>query len=78
MERHTFDLISFLFGAFFVGAGLSAVFFGDPFDHFDGRWVWPAILIVAGLGVLATTMRTRHGADAATLDEATPQDTPPN
>jgi hypothetical protein len=59
MQRHSFDIISFLFGALFVGAGLSAVLFDNAFSRFDGRWVWPALLVVAGVAVLVTTWGRR-------------------
>jgi hypothetical protein len=49
MERHPFDPLSFLAGAFFAVAGL-AVLFGDgafPFVH--ARWIWPVLLIATGV-----------------------------
>ena len=63
MQRHPFDVISFLFGALFVGAGVSAVLFDESFASIDGRGVWPVVLIIAGVGVLTATLggRRRNG-----------------
>ncbi len=66
MQRHSFDIISFLFGALFVGAGVSAVLFDEAFSRFDGRWVWPALLVVAGVAVLVATWSRRERTDAPT------------
>lgn len=59
MKPHPFDIISFLFGALFVGAGVSAVLFDSAFSGFDGRWVWPVLLVAAGVAVLAATWARR-------------------
>ena len=59
MKRHSFDMISFLFGALFLGAALSAVLIDGPLDAIDGRFVWPVVFIVTGVAVLAVTIRGR-------------------
>jgi NO-binding membrane sensor protein with MHYT domain len=68
MKRHSFDIISFLFGALFVGAGVSAVLFNGAFSRFDGRWVWPALLVVGGVVFALSTWRPLYKGDA-TADE---------
>lgn len=70
MRRHSFDIISFLFGALFVAAGTSAILFDDAFTRFDGRWVWPAVFVVGGVAVLATTWGRREH------ENAQPEETP--
>lgn len=53
MEQHRFNLVSFIFGLLFVGA-MAAHFGSDLWpDSLDSRWVWPALLVVAGIAVLA-------------------------
>lgn len=75
MKRHSFDVISFLFGALFVAAGVSAVLFDSAFSRFDGRWVWPIVLVVAGVAVLAATWGRRDKADSEAT-EAGPAEFP--
>ena len=72
MKRHSFDVISFLFGALFVAAGVSSVLFDSAFSRFDGRWVWPIVLVVAGVAVLVATWSRRGnpGSDATSPSPA--------
>ncbi|MEN3357853.1 MAG: hypothetical protein V7637_1835 [Mycobacteriales bacterium] len=59
MRRHEPDLVSFIFGLFFVGAaaiwGLSAV----P-GHPVRGWALPALLIVVGAVGLLTSLAVRR------------------
>ena len=73
MERHPFDVVSFLFGALFIAAGVTAVLYDRTSLGIDGRWVWPVVLLVAGVAVLGATLRPRWrravpGDDAAEPD----------
>ena len=72
MDRHPFDVVSFLFGALFIGAGVSAVLFNAPFSSLDWRWVWPVVLILAGAAVLGATLSSGRSArkEAAETDLA--------
>ena len=56
MQRHTFDVVSFLFGMFFVGAAAFALAVGDELPGFDYRWIWPVVIIIAGVVVLASAL----------------------
>ncbi len=56
MQRHDFDLISFLFGLLFAGIGASVIAIEEGFDPELGAWLWPALLIVAGFVVLSSTV----------------------
>jgi hypothetical protein len=56
MQRHTFDVVSFLFGMFFVGVAAFALAVGDELPGFDYRWIWPVVIIVAGIVVLASAL----------------------
>lgn len=56
MQRHSFDVVSFLFGMFFVGAAAFAFAVGDELPDLDYRWIWPVVIIVAGIGVLGSAV----------------------
>ena len=61
MKRHSFDPVSFLFGALFLAVGISIVvgdgsIFGD-----DARWFWPVVIIVLGLVVTVSSLWDRSG-----------------
>ncbi len=56
MQRHDFDLISFLFGLLFAGIGVSVIAIEEGFDPELGAWLWPALLILGGFVVLSSTV----------------------
>jgi hypothetical protein len=56
MQRHSFDVVSFLFGLFFVGAAAFALAVGDELPDLDYRWIWPVVIIIAGIGVLGSAL----------------------
>ena len=56
MQRHRFDLISFLFGLFFGGIGLWVIAIEEGFDPDLGAWLWPALLIAGGTVVLTSAL----------------------
>lgn len=59
MTRHPLDPVSLVFGLFFTGAGLSVLLAGSdagPWD-LDFRWIWPAVLILAGALMMASLRR---------------------
>ena len=66
VKDRSFDLLSFVFGLLFVGAA-AAHFLDDRFAFsLDTRWIWPVLLIVAGVAVLAGAIRAtsdRSGRD---------------
>jgi hypothetical protein len=48
MKRHVFDPISAFFGVVFLVAAAAVGIAEDRFFDIDARWLWPALLIVAG------------------------------
>ena len=56
MRRHRFDILSFVSGLVFAGAGI-AYLVNDGRWRFDaGPWVWPLVLLVGGTVVLLSTI----------------------
>ncbi len=67
MKKHEFDPLSLIFGLLFLLGGIPLLVSRAGFEFFDGRWVFPAFLIVAGLIVLATAQFSKR--DSETDDE---------
>ena len=57
MKRHAFDPLSFVFGLLFVAVGVPLLFSESGLKALDGRWVFPAFLIIAGAIVLGSTRK---------------------
>jgi hypothetical protein len=79
MKRHRLDLLSLVAGLLF--AGLGTAFLLDALDQWsaDLTWVPPIVLIVLGLGGVASTI-DRHAPRTATVeapDNDDDGDTPP-
>ena len=72
MHRHPMDLMSFVPGLVFVGIAVVTLADGLTLDLLTAEWVWPVVLILLGVGVLASAGRRRGGAaepvDAADHD----------
>ena len=62
MYKHRFDPISFVFGLAFVALAILFVVPGDPWDIYFGGvvlgWLWPVLIIGAGVALLAPLVRT--------------------
>ncbi len=59
MKRHSFDPLSFVFGAIFVLLAASAAW--DRSYNWDvAAWVIPAGVLVLGIGLLASTLRSSN------------------
>lgn len=56
MKRHRFDPLSFVFGVVFVLMALAATF-RDQIDWDLGVWMFPAAVLVLGIGLLASGLR---------------------
>jgi small basic protein len=56
MKRHSFDPLSFVFGVVFVLMAVSAAF-RDQIDWNLGVWLFPAAVLVLGVGLLASGIR---------------------
>lgn len=57
MKQHSFDPLSFVFGLVFVGAAAAAVF-NDQIDWDLGAWLLPAAVLILGIGLLASALRS--------------------
>ncbi len=73
MKDRSFYHLSFVFGLLFVGAA-AAHFLDDRLAFsLDTRWIWPVLLIVAGVAVLAGAIRATS--DRSSRDRDTPSAT---
>jgi len=57
MKRHPFDPVSAFFGVLIGGSALAVVLADERILDLDSRWVWPGLLILAGLLLLGTGLR---------------------
>lgn len=75
MEQHRFNFVSFIFGLLFLGA--TAAHFGSDLwpNSLDSRWIWPALLVIAGIAVLGGAVTGMSGRDVAP-EPSVPQDLP--
>ena len=55
MRRHDLHLVSLVAGVVFVGLGLSALVADSAAVSLDWRWLWPPILIGAGVAGLVAS-----------------------
>ena len=63
MKRHDFDVVSFVFGALFLLAGIPLLISDAGWDLFGEPWVFPGFLVGAGLIVLLSTNLTSRSND---------------
>jgi hypothetical protein len=68
VKRHPFDPVAFIFGMIFLALGIPMAFSDRGLTLFEGRWVAPAVLIIAGVVVLVST-RSRQRQDESVLPE---------
>lgn len=54
MKRHPFDPVSAFFGVLIGGSALAVVLADERVLALDSRWVWPGLLILAGLVLLGS------------------------
>ncbi|MCL1593399.1 MAG: hypothetical protein M3132_03490 [Actinomycetia bacterium] len=57
MKRHSFDPLSFVFGVIFILIAASAAW-NPSYDWDVAAWVIPAGVLVLGIGLLASTLRS--------------------
>ena len=67
MKRHRFDVVSFVFGIMFLGLGFTGIYGDEDITFLEARWVWPAMLVIAGLSIVAFTVG-RTPADGSVED----------
>ncbi len=54
MKQHTTDWTSLIAGLIFLGIGAGAIISAETGLLFDGRWIFPGLLIVIAVGILAS------------------------
>jgi hypothetical protein len=74
VKQHPFDPLAFVFGLLFLGAGLPLLFSESGFAVFEGRWILPTFLIVAGAAMLATTRKRIAMRESVMSDTGTEDD----
>lgn len=57
MKRHALDIVSLVFGVIFVGVAVTGMFVDEDVTVLEARWVWPALLVLAGAVILLFTIR---------------------
>jgi uncharacterized membrane protein YccC len=62
MKRHSFDPISFVFGIILLAMAAGAVW-NDQIDWNIGVWILPTAVLVLGIGLLASTIRSTTRSD---------------
>jgi hypothetical protein len=67
MRRHELDPVSLTFGFAFTGLGLLFLL-GRADQAFRLRWIWPILLLVLGVGILADLARHRRPDDDQALN----------
>jgi hypothetical protein len=74
MKKHPFDSVSFIFGVFFLLAGVPLILSDSGFHLFEQNWVFPAFLVVAGLVVLLSSQLSdrKHAEDGDDDDDGLP------
>ena len=60
MNRHKMDSVSLIFGLLFAGIGLVLISDDVSLRNLDLRVVWPALLVLAGLAIFATTRKSKE------------------
>ena len=60
MDRHDFDLISFLFGLVFAGLGGAWLITEEALSPDLRAWFWPLVLIMGGAIVLSSAMTSQR------------------
>jgi hypothetical protein len=65
MQRHPFDPVSAFFGIVFTGAALIVLMTDEVVFAPETRWVWPIVILVAGIALIASGLaRTRDERNA--------------
>ena len=69
MQRHSFDLVSFIFGVIFTGLGITFLSTEVPALEVNSAWIWPVVLLVIGGAVLATAVTGARSRSTAEKSE---------
>ncbi len=54
MKQHPFDLVSAFFGIIIGGSALAVTLVDERVFDISSRWVWPAVIILAGVLLLGS------------------------
>ncbi len=54
MKQHTTDWTSLISGLVFLGIGAGAIVSAETGLFFDGRWIFPGLLMLVAIGILAS------------------------
>jgi hypothetical protein len=54
MKQHPFDPVSAFFGIIIGGSALAVTLADERVFDISGRWVWPAVIILAGVLLLGS------------------------
>lgn len=75
MRTHPTDPVSLVSGLLFVAIATVAIAGGLTVDALSAEWVWPSVLVLLGLLVLATAGLGRRGQQTTTdgVDDADPE-----
>ncbi len=75
MKTHPTDPVSLVSGLLFVAIATVAIAGGLTVDVLSAEWVWPSVLVLLGLLVLATAGLGRRGqrTPADDVDDAGPE-----
>jgi hypothetical protein len=76
MRRHELDPVSLTFGFAFTGLGLLFLV-GRADQALRLHWIWPILLLVLGIGILADLARHRGSEDGPALDPPPERDLAP-
>jgi len=63
MKRHPFDPISAFFGIVIGGSALAVSLADERVFDIGSRWVWPSVIILAGLLVLGSGLSRTEDED---------------
>ena len=74
MKRHAFDPLAFIFGLLFLAVGIPMMFIESGFVLFEGRWIVPVLLIIAGGVVLATSRKATRDRESVLSEDAIESD----
>ena len=74
MKKHPFDPLAFIFGLLFLAVGIPMMFIDRGFVLFEGKWIVPVVLIIAGGVVLATSRRSGRHQDSVLSQDAVDSD----
>lgn len=74
MKKHPFDPLAFIFGVLFLAVGIPMMFIDRGFALFEGKWIVPVVLIIAGGVVLASSRRSARDGDLVLSEDAVETD----